>query len=57
VGLASYLLDIESEVQLNRDPLRGALFENLVITELLKIRFNRNTFLSFYVFLLKQKEE
>jgi predicted AAA+ superfamily ATPase len=41
VGLASYLLDIESEVQLDRDPLRGALFENLIISELLKRRFNR----------------
>lgn len=41
VGLASYLLDIETEIQLDRDPLRGALFENLIISELLKRRFNR----------------
>ena len=41
VGLACYLLDIESEIQLRRDPLRGALFENLVILELMKYRFNR----------------
>lgn len=41
VGLASYLLDIETESQLDRDPLRGTLFENLIISELLKRRFNR----------------
>jgi len=41
VGLASYLLDIETEVQLDRDPLRGALFENLIISELMKRRFNQ----------------
>ncbi len=41
VGLASYLLGIENEKQIERDPLRGALFENLVITELMKYRLNQ----------------
>lgn len=41
VGLAAYLLGIENEQQLARDPLRGALFENMVIMELVKSRFNR----------------
>ena len=41
VGLATYLLDIENSSQLNRDPLRGALFENLVILELMKYRLNQ----------------
>lgn len=41
VGLASYLLGIENVIQLERDPLRGALVENLVIVELLKARFNK----------------
>lgn len=41
VGLASCLLDIETEVQLDRDPLRGALFENMIISELMKRRFNQ----------------
>ncbi len=41
VGLASYLLGIENVKQLNRDPLHGALFENLVILELMKYRFNQ----------------
>jgi hypothetical protein len=40
-GLASYLLGIRSAEQAERDPLRGALYENLVVTELLKQRLNR----------------
>ena len=36
VGLACYLLGIESEKHLNAHPLKGALFENLVIVEALK---------------------
>ncbi len=41
VGLASYLLGLENENQVNRDPLRGNLFENLVIMEALKHLYNR----------------
>ncbi len=40
VGLACYLLGIENEIQLERDPLRGRLVENLVILELVKTRYN-----------------
>ncbi|MCD6038999.1 MAG: hypothetical protein K0S27_399 [Gammaproteobacteria bacterium] len=40
VGLATYLLDIYSETQLARDPLRGGLVENLIITEAIKNIFN-----------------
>ena len=40
VGLASYLLGIESEKQLLSHPLQGTLFENLVIADILKIRFH-----------------
>ena len=40
VGLASFLLGIENEMQLARDPLRGSLFENMVIAEALKHRFH-----------------
>ena len=40
VGLASYLLGIETSDQLFRDPLRGGLYENLVILEILKARLN-----------------
>jgi predicted AAA+ superfamily ATPase len=39
-ALACYLLGIENEAQLNIHPLRGALFENMVINEALKERFN-----------------
>ncbi len=41
VGLASYLLGIESPQQVATHPLRGALFENVVVTEALKHGFNR----------------
>jgi predicted AAA+ superfamily ATPase len=41
VGLATYLLDIYTAEQLTRDPLRGQLVENLVISEFLKNQFNR----------------
>lgn len=41
VGLASYLLGAENETHINRHPLRGNLFENLVIIEALKYRYNR----------------
>jgi len=41
VGLAAYLLSIEIDKQIERDPLRGALFENLVVSELMKMRYNQ----------------
>jgi hypothetical protein len=40
VGLATYLLGIENTMQLERDPLRGQLFENLIVLELFKMRYN-----------------
>lgn len=40
-GLACYLLDIESPKQLDRDKMRGALFENMIVMEMVKHRFNR----------------
>ena len=41
VGLASYLIRIEHADQVATHPLRGPLFENLVVAETLKYRFNR----------------
>jgi len=41
VGLAAYLLGIEEITQLERDPLRGSLFENMLVMEFLKNRFNK----------------
>lgn len=40
-GLACYLLGIESPEQLSRDKMRWALFENFVVTEALKQRYNQ----------------
>jgi len=50
VGLASFLLGLESESQVRRDPLRGNLFENMAVIEALKFRFNagKKSNLSFY---------
>jgi len=40
VGLAVYLLGIENIKQVQRDPLRGALVENLVVADIIKTRYN-----------------
>ena len=39
-GLVAYLLGIETEEQMSRDPLRGQLFENMVVMEAYKRRSN-----------------
>ncbi len=41
VGLAGYLIGIEHAGQIGTHPLRGPLFENAVVVEALKHRFNR----------------
>ena len=50
VGLAAHLIGIEHAEQLASHPLRGALFENMIVVECLKYRFNhgRRSNLSFY---------
>lgn len=50
VGLAGYLIGIEKAEQIATHPLRGALFENMVVVEALKYRFNlgRRSNLSFF---------
>ncbi len=40
-GLLCYLLGIENVQQLKTHPLRGSIFENMVLNEVLKIRFNQ----------------
>ena len=50
VGLASYLLGIETVEQIRRDPLRGNLVENLVVLELLKARLNQGRDPQLYYF-------
>jgi predicted AAA+ superfamily ATPase len=41
VGLASYLLGIEEVSQISRDPLKGNLFENLVVLDFYKKLLNQ----------------
>jgi len=50
VGLAAFLLGIETPHQVVSHPLKGFLFENLVVVEALKHRFNqgRRSNLTFY---------
>lgn len=57
VGLLTYLLEIENVQQLSRDPLRGHLFENLVILELVKYRFNQGLDHRLYYYRDVQKNE
>ena len=41
VGLASYLLNISNPMHIGNHPLRGELFENFIISEFLKNRYNQ----------------
>ncbi len=41
VGLLCFLLGIRASEQISRDPLVGAIFENLVVVECLKARYNQ----------------
>lgn len=50
VGLAAFLLDIESPQQMARDPLKGHLFENFIIIDLMKQRYNQGKSAPFYYF-------
>lgn len=50
VGLAAFLLGIHTEEQASRDPLRGNLYENLVVTELVKGALNRGIRPEIYFF-------
>lgn len=50
VGLLCYLLGIENSSQITRDPLVGNVFENLVVIECLKSRFNQGKMPHLYFF-------
>ena len=50
VGLAAYLIGIENAGQVATHPLRGALFENAVVAEALKHRFNRGNRANLFFF-------
>ncbi|MDQ8187426.1 DUF4143 domain-containing protein [Pelagicoccus sp. SDUM812002] len=49
-GLLCYLLGIERVEQVTRDPLVGSLFENLVVLEALKIRYNQGLVPNLYFY-------
>ncbi|MBQ9776973.1 MAG: ATP-binding protein, partial [Lentisphaeria bacterium] len=50
VGLAAYLLELENPGMVTRDPLMGNLFENMVIVEALKKRYNMGKDAGLYFF-------
>ncbi len=50
VGLASHLIGIEHAGQISTHPLRGPLFENAVVLEVLKHRFNQGHRSNLYFF-------
>lgn len=56
-GLLCYLLGIERVEQVARDPLIGNLFENLVVLEALKARYNRGLTPNLYFFRDSQGHE
>lgn len=50
VGLAAFLLGIHTTEQASRDPLRGNLYENFVITDIVKNALNRGIRPEIYFF-------
>jgi predicted AAA+ superfamily ATPase len=50
VGLLCYLLGIREAGQVTRDPLVGGIFENLVVMECVKARYNRGEPADFWFF-------
>jgi len=56
-GLASYLLGIENKQQLATHYLKGSLFENLIILELLKQRYNHGKQSNLYYWRDNKKNE
>ncbi|MDD5571511.1 MAG: DUF4143 domain-containing protein, partial [Bacteroidales bacterium] len=57
IGLASYLLGIENKQHIFNHPLRGSLFENLILMELVKQRLNNGLDSNFYFFRDKHGNE
>lgn len=49
-GLAAFLLGIRTAEQAARDPLRGGLYENLIILEIMKYRLNQGRRPDLYFF-------
>lgn len=49
-GILCFLLGIENAKQLETHPLRGAIFENLVVSEFIKSRLNEGKLPNFYFY-------
>lgn len=56
-GLACFLLGIENEKQLSSHPLRGNLFENMIVLEFYKHRFNQGKLPNFSFYRDKSQKE
>lgn len=56
-GLLCFLLGIENENHLQTHPLRGAVFENMVVLEFLKNRFNVGKLSNLYFYRDKSQRE
>ncbi len=56
-GLACFLLDIESPRQLARDKMRGSIFENYIVMEIIKHRYNRGLLNGVYFYRDSNKNE
>lgn len=56
-GLVCFLLGIENEQHLTTHPLRGAIFENMVVLEFLKNRFNSGKTPHLYFYRDKSQHE
>lgn len=57
VGLAAFLLNIQDPLQLSNHYLKGYLFENLMLVELLKRRYNQGQLSNLYFFRDSNKNE
>lgn len=57
LGLVSYLLNIKEAEQIFTHPLRGALFENLVLLELMKLKLNNGIEPKFYFYRDSEQQE
>lgn len=49
-GVVAYLLGIETPQQMNRDPLLGHIFENMIVLEALKAEYDSNVIDSLFFF-------
>jgi uncharacterized protein len=57
VGLVSFLIDLSSSSQIATHPLRGSLFENMIVSEIVKSRFHQHLPTATYFYRDKDKNE